>query len=583
MASDGCPEPSDLHQYIDRSHDSRADDEIAAHVATCARCRRVLEEATDRADGELWRDLWAARGESLNVSGTDTLVLDREHESDIPPNSLQVDGFEILGVLGRGGSGVVYKARQLKLGRLVALKMLLAGAHAPRKAIARLRCESATIARLQHPQIVAIYDIGEHQGIPYLCLELVEGRSLADWMGGKPMPPGEAARVTASLARVVQVAHARGIIHRDLKPANVLVADAGDGPFDPSQLKLADFGLARRLDADAQARATLSGVVLGTPSYMAPEQATAGSKGCGPAVDIYGLGAIFYELLTGRPPFLGGSPVETVFQVVGRKPEPPSRINARVPESLEAICLRCLEKDPARRYSSAAALADELDRSAFDPRTSTARWWPRLRWRRRFGVLTAVAASLLATAIASFFVSQRGSPTAAEESASPNSRIALTVPPSRLYSLDGPYLDRGRVEITPAIEDANAIRTTKSFDLSDNRHRQFLVESLTRNAVLWEEKRHGIRYWGPIDGRKWFEVVYRFRFDHAVRAAALYASLYVIETDSQGVLEISTDPARGWKTVATGATAYPNRRADRHRRAGPRRACDLGAGPAEGA
>jgi hypothetical protein len=266
--------------------------------------------------------------------------------------SVHLPGYEILGELGRGGMGVVYKARQVGLNRLVALKMILAGGHASAGELDRFRTEGKAVARLQHPNVVAIHEVGEQNGLPYFSLEYCEGGSLAARLHGTPWEPAKAAALVETLALAMQAAHERGIIHRDLKPANILLAEDGTP-------KITDFGLAKQLDSAAGRTAT--GAILGTPSYMAPEQA-AGAKEIGPAADVYALGAVLYELLTGRPPFRAGTDFDTMMQVLEREPVPPTRLNPSVPRDLETICLRCLEKEPARRYDSAVALAEELGR-----------------------------------------------------------------------------------------------------------------------------------------------------------------------------------------------------------------------------
>jgi WD40 repeat protein len=267
------------------------------------------------------------------------------------PPRVEVAGYEILGELGRGGMGVVYKARQTSLGRPVALKMILAGAAAGVAQLARFRAEVATVARLQHPNLVQIYEVGEHEGRPYFAMEFVDGGSLDRRIGGKPQPPAQAAALLETLSRAIHALHQEGIIHRDLKPSNVLLTAAG-------VLKVADFGLAKRLDAEGGP--TVTGDVLGTPSYMAPEQAGGQSRAVGPAADVYALGAILYELLTGRPPLEGGSPWETIQRVVSEEPMAPRRLQPCIPRDLETICLKCLRKEPERRYASALALADDL-------------------------------------------------------------------------------------------------------------------------------------------------------------------------------------------------------------------------------
>ncbi len=292
-----------------------------------------------------------------------------------------VAGYEILGELGRGAVGVVYKAKQRGLNRVVALKMILAGTHASRQALKRFRAEAEAVARLKHPNIVQIYDIGESDGLPYFSLEFCAGGPLSGHLDGTPLPSDEAARIIETLAHAMHYAHEHGIVHRDLKPANVLVtgecdvrtgkllesANLRSGEWGESVtevplatgLKIADFGLAKRLDESSQ---TKTGAVLGTPSYMAPEQASGHIHDVTPLADVYALGTILYELLTGRPPFRAATAIDTVMQVINEEPVPPRRLQSRVPEDLETITLKCLEKDKAKRYSSAEALAEDLAR-----------------------------------------------------------------------------------------------------------------------------------------------------------------------------------------------------------------------------
>lgn len=316
--------------------------------------------------------------------------------------TLHIPGYEILGTLGRGGMGVVYRARQSALKRIVALKLIRAGATAGSEEIDRFRAEAEAAARLQHPNIVQVYEIGEHDGLPYFALEFIEGDNLARRLNGTPLPPRSAAEVVETLARAMQVAHDRGIVHRDLKPANVLI------PTDTLSPKITDFGLAKQLDAHEGA--TVTGQVLGTPSYMAPEQAAGKGKEVGPAADVYALGAILYECLTGRPPFRAASALETLEQVRTQLPVPPRRLLPSVPVDLETIALKCLEKEPSRRYASAVALADELQRF-LDGRPILARPVSLPERARRWCVRNPIVAALLmllvvATAVASGFAVQ---------------------------------------------------------------------------------------------------------------------------------------------------------------------------------
>jgi serine/threonine-protein kinase len=295
-------------------------------------------------------------------------------------------GYEILGELGRGGMGVVYKARQVALGRLVALKTLRARADADPEERARFRAEAAAVGRLQHPNVVQIHEVGEGQGRPYFALEYLEGGSLAQKLAGTPLPAPEAAALVRTLADAVAAAHQCGIVHRDLKPGNVLLTADGVP-------KVADFGLAKGLEGGTGYTAT--GVPMGTPSYMAPEQANGDAKAIGPRTDIYALGAVLYELLTGRPPFRGPSPLDTVVQVRTQEPVPPRRLQPKVPRDLETICLKCLEKEPGRRYPSAAALADDVDRFlAGSPIAARplGLWGRGIKWARRRPALAALLA-----------------------------------------------------------------------------------------------------------------------------------------------------------------------------------------------
>jgi tRNA A-37 threonylcarbamoyl transferase component Bud32 len=307
----------------------------------------------------------------------------------------QISGYEVEAVLGLGGMGVVYKARQLRLNRPVALKMLLAGAYAGPGERERFRREAEAVAGLRHPNVVQVYDVGDADGRPFFTMELMEGGSLAQQLAGTPQPARQAAALLAKVAGAVEAAHQSGVVHRDLKPGNVLLAADGTP-------KVSDFGLARRLDTEGGL--TRTGAALGTPSYMAPEQARGDKGAVGPAADVYALGTVLYELLTGRPPFRAETEAETVLQVLSQEPVPPSRLNAKVPRDLETICLKCLRKEPRKRYGSARELAEDIRRFLRDepirarPVTAAEKLW---RGARRHPVAAALlAAALLAPVVA---------------------------------------------------------------------------------------------------------------------------------------------------------------------------------------
>jgi serine/threonine-protein kinase len=291
-------------------------------------------------------------------------------ESSLRDNLNLVEGsafttrYEVLTEVGRGGMGVVYKARWIKLNLTVALKVMRADHFLGPEAIARFYAEAGQLARLCHPHIVQIYDCGEYNGWPYFAMEFVKAGSLSQQMAGQPLPPQQAAELVETLARAIHYVHeAAGVIHRDLKPANVLLTPGGIP-------KIADFGLVKQIGGDVadsstprtheQTTATRTGAILGTPSYMAPEQAAGRTKEIGRAADIYALGATLYETLTGRPPFKAETVGLTIQQVLNEEPVPPCHLQPAVPSRLGAICLKCLEKEATQRYESADALAVDL-------------------------------------------------------------------------------------------------------------------------------------------------------------------------------------------------------------------------------
>jgi serine/threonine protein kinase len=397
-----CPWDEKLAGLLAGALSTTDRDALAQHVEACASCQGKLAHLTEISDAEMWqraehlpprsgaeeeivRRLKLARRSSAPSSPdpADATILTRRElaaPAVIDSQWPTVPGYEVIGVLGRGGMAVVFKARHLALQRIVALKMLRNWARAGEKELARFRAEADVIARLQHPNIVQIYDVGEVAGRPYFVLEYVASGSLAQHLNGTPQSARLASQFVAVLARAVQAAHANGVVHRDLKPANILLIPAQHGaaggldgtpnsraPSNASMKavpKIADFGLAKWTNGDWEAQLqsslTVTGDLLGTPSYMAPEQAAPKGPPVGPAADIYALGAILYELLTGRPPFKGETPLDTVLQVLHSEPVSVTDLQPNVPRDVETICLKCLRKEPRHRYHSASELADDL-------------------------------------------------------------------------------------------------------------------------------------------------------------------------------------------------------------------------------
>jgi WD40 repeat protein len=364
---------------------------LGSHVWSCDVCLRALEQLPERTDPFLSK-LRAAQAPApaAGIREQTTALPAGGHR---PANEGQRDGlpavpgYEILDEVGRGGMGVVYRARHEGLNRLVALKMIRPGGDLEERA--RFKLEAEAVARLQHPNIVQIFEVGEADGRPYCALEFADGGSLAQKLAARPLPPREAARLVEALAGAMQLAHSRNIVHRDLKPANVLLTADGVP-------KITDFGLARHLDSDRGL--TQTGAVVGTPSYMAPEQASGRRQDVGSAADVYALGAVLYECLTGRPPFQGATVLETLDQVRHQEPVPPSRLQPKTPRDLETICLKCLRKQPEQRYASAAALAEDLRRwQAGEPITArpVGRVERAVKWVRRNPVVAGLLALLL--------------------------------------------------------------------------------------------------------------------------------------------------------------------------------------------
>jgi hypothetical protein len=412
-----CPSAELLEALLDERLPAADRGRLSGHVADCLGCQRALERLCGSGGGaplapapaappfggdvdpgflERLKRMWPsplpeggggatlapAAGETDRVKpagGTPAARAGGEGEDPLPA----LADYEILGVLGRGGEGVVYRARHRPLGRVVALKMLRDSGRARPEALARFRREAETLARLRHPHIVQVYEVGCEGGRPFFALEYVEGGSLSARLQGRPLPARDAARLMEQAADAVHAAHEAGVVHRDLKPANVLLAP-GPGLGSP---KVSDFGLAKHVAVDVSL--TRTGLVLGTPDYMAPEQARGEAGALGPACDVYALGAVLYQLLTGRPPFVGEGSMDVLLQAAHSEPVPPRRLCPRTPRDLETICLKCLQKDPRRRYATARALADDLRRFlAAEPVRArppgpAGRLW---RWGRRYPV-----------------------------------------------------------------------------------------------------------------------------------------------------------------------------------------------------
>ncbi len=385
LVSQGALTPAqrDLVETLRGEYIERGGGDALKGLATLIRTLSLRERLDQLADPEMSESLTAAELLETTFPDEPNLNLnDRERTwspttKDAIGARPRVAGYEILGELGSGGMGIVYKARQERLDRFVALKMIRAGAGARPEDLVRFETEAKAVAAIEHSNIIKIFDIGEQDGLPYFSLEYLSGGSLANKIGGKPQTVDEAARIVEVLANAMHVAHRHKVIHRDLKPANVLLAADGT-------LKITDFGLVKRLESDSGQ--TRSGSILGTPSYMAPEQARGENQNVGPAADQYALGAILYELLTGRPPFQGTSVIETLDMVRSKEPVAPSQLQPKTPRDLETICLKCLEKDIARRYLDVLALAEDLRRFRAGetilarPVSDAERFW---RWCRR--------------------------------------------------------------------------------------------------------------------------------------------------------------------------------------------------------
>ncbi len=389
MTPSRCPAPEELERLLNEQLGPADLQRVSTHVTTCSACQKALESLTadagpDLPSGPSWKPgdsdarppdfldrmkqeppparprrrsirPWDKDAAPPPSDGTVMLVEDDDAAESFPV----LDDYEILAFLGRGGEGVVYQARHRPLGRVVALKMLRDADRAQPQALLRFRLEAETLARLHHPNIVQVFEVGSVGRRPFFAMEHVEGGNLSARLGGQPQPARESAALVEALARAVHAAHQAGVVHRDLKPSNVLLAERrSEETFGTP--KISDFGLAKRVQVDTSL--TRTGTVMGTPDYMAPEQARAEGKDIGPACDIYALGSILYHLLTGRPPFVGPRPMDVLLQVVHDEPASVRRLFPHAPRDLETICLKCLRKEPRRRYATAEALAEDLRR-----------------------------------------------------------------------------------------------------------------------------------------------------------------------------------------------------------------------------
>jgi len=356
-----------MNSTIDRDVRDQKLADLIAELTDAQRLGQTADiESASRSHPELadeLRDLWAAasiaeelaRFPSLEETGDwSTWANGRLEPSDDPADPTRFVGkYEVLAELGRGGMGVVHLARQLDLNRVVAIKRLLRGTSSSPDDMARFRSEASAAARLSHPHIVAVHDVGIEGEMPFLVMQYVEGTTLAKKLADGPLPPRVAATLLEPICRAVEHAHNRGVLHRDLKPSNILIDTLG-------RPLVGDFGLAKRIDLGNEGP-TITGAILGSPSYMAPEQASSRRSSVGPTADVYALGAILYQMLTGRPPFQAASALDTMLLLLEQDPIPPRVLNPKADPDLEMVALKCLQKRPENRYPTAEALALDLD------------------------------------------------------------------------------------------------------------------------------------------------------------------------------------------------------------------------------
>jgi WD40 repeat protein/predicted Ser/Thr protein kinase len=493
-----CPAPDRLQALLAGELVPEEQATVEAHLAGCTGCQRLLDELTDLGLDQ-WRRLMTPPPDTLPIF-TASLTEQTTWTLGLPENRpVAPVGYEVLEELGRGGMGIVYKARQRSLNRLVALKVMMEASGASAADRERFRREAEAAALLHHPNVVQVYEVGEASGQLFLAMEHVAGGTLADRLAGTPRPAREAAELVEILARAMQFAHEQGVVHRDLKPANILLTEQGVP-------KVGDFGLARLLESSVGPTRTSD--LLGTPSYMAPEQAAARHAEVGPRTDVWALGAILYECLTGRPPFKAALPLLTLQQVVHHDPATPCRLVPGVPRDLETICLKCLAKESAGRYQSAGELADDL-RRFLDGRPVLARpvgpitrvW----KWARANPLPSSLAALVIVTLVTGILVASILAAWALERSAtaesegralaSANKQLGVVV--GQLQDAKG-TLERRVEELGLALYSSQVARIERALDDNNRIEARALLLGCAEDLRNWEWR----HLWRRLEGSR---------------------------------------------------------------------------------